>query len=255
MLIVYKIAHGVCVGQGASLLHSLAVVPVILPHVHALLPQQVFLPLPRVGGHVHHGPIAQRGGHDADGKSQISRGAHLHRVVCEKVPLPGKVRVISVRAKQPGLQSQLLRVLEHLVNPAPCLDGACHRQLAVQLQKQPSGRDPLPPAQLLPQSGQFPQGRLNPPAVRLRLRKQAAQQRREAVQPVRRVVHLARLHRQTARHGGKGPLFWVNPTGFRRCQHIPQCRVLSPRGVHTAPSPRRQRRVRSIAFFIRRPPV
>ena len=84
-LIVHKIAGGVGLGALPPLLHGAGVVVGILDDLHALAPQQVLLPLLRIGAHVDDDPEAQGGAHDADGEAQVARGAHLHGVAAQEL--------------------------------------------------------------------------------------------------------------------------------------------------------------------------
>ena len=79
-LVVHEIAHGIGFRCAASLEHSAGEVVVVLDDLDALRAQEVFLPLLRIGGHVHTDTEAEGGAHDADREREVARRADLHHV-------------------------------------------------------------------------------------------------------------------------------------------------------------------------------
>ena len=174
VFIIDKIAHGIRVGKRAALPDRFAVVGSVFDDLHPVGAEQVLFPLLGVHAHVDDDPVADVGGGDADAQAQIAGGAHLHGVAGEKLP--------QLRAGQPGIvvrllqqtvaQRQLLRVLEHLIDAAPGLDGAGDGEMTVLLQQQTAGKlHGKAPLQRSLHPGDGRQGRFDDAALGRRLGK------------------------------------------------------------------------------------
>lgn len=118
------------------------VVARVLDDADAAGAQEVLLPRPRVGGHVHARPEAQPRGHDADRQPQVAGRADGHLVAGEQGSrVGGGERPVVAGGRQDArLDRHLLGVLQHLVDAAAGLDRAADRQLAVELGPEASGQ-------------------------------------------------------------------------------------------------------------------
>ena len=218
-LVVHKIAGGVGLGALPPLLHGAGVVVGILDDLHALAPQQVLLPLLRVGAHVDDDPEAQGGAHDADGEAQVARGADLHGVAAQELlhGLPGKGGVVVRHGDLPGGQGQILCVLQNFIDAAAGLDGPGDVQMAVFFEQQAAGD--LPAVGLL-QGGlhlfQLSQGGLDQAVVGLGLREGSFQKRRKPGQPRLSVGDVRLGHHQVtqAAHQLEGDVAGILPDGL-----------------------------------------
>ena len=196
VLVVHEVTGRVALRLPAPLRDRRAVIRRILDHAHALFPQHVLLPLPRVRGHVHRCGEAELCAHDADGQAEVARRADGHAVAGEQrthrlrrkdgVVLPGREHAVRSRDVLGGFQ--------HLIDAAARLDGAGDGQPAVELDHQPSGQRRVEP-RLHPRD--LHERRFQQSARGARLRKRLAEVRRKARKPRRRVLDVR--HRQRAR--------------------------------------------------------
>ena len=230
LLVIHKVAHGVHVGQLAALRHSSGIVVAVLDDLHALAPEQILLPLLGVGGHVHLDLEAQRRAHDADGQAQIAGRADLHGVLAEE-GLHVVVRqtgVVLIHGEFAALQRQILRMLEHLVDAAPGLDGARDGQMAVHLQEQPTGDlAAIRLLQLLLHGGDGLQGGFDQAVGLLGLREAAADEGGEPAQALLGVLDVRIGDDQLAgrvRHR-KGQEIRIDPDGLFLVGNGPDDRI------------------------------
>ena len=76
VLVVDKVHGGIGGGFGPPGVHGLAEIPLVFHHGDPVGTQQLLLPVPGVGGHVHRGAKAQSCSGDADGQAEVAGGTH-----------------------------------------------------------------------------------------------------------------------------------------------------------------------------------
>ena len=119
VLVIYKIAFIVLGGLPPSLFHRLCIRTVIFQDSDPRSAEQVFLPLFRIGRHMHHRVEPERRTDDADAQPQVPRGAHLYGPFTEK-PFTSRIAQFGVWVlfgDQAIRDRQLLRIFEDLVYP------------------------------------------------------------------------------------------------------------------------------------------
>ncbi|MPM96568.1 hypothetical protein SDC9_143732 [bioreactor metagenome] len=82
---------------------------------------------------------AQARCHDANRQTRIARGAYRHLVPGEhRTRSIGRQLQIVAIGQQAMLQSDLLRILQHLMHATACLDGARYWQAVIGLEPEPA---------------------------------------------------------------------------------------------------------------------
>ena len=185
VFIIHKITALVSIRLCPAFLHSIAIVALVLNDGHALAAEQILLPLPGIAGHVDNGLKPKSRSHDADGQPQVACRAHLQLAGSKKLPclLISQLAVVILKAFQDAvLHRQDFRMLHHLIDAAPGLHRASHRQMAVQLHHQPPGniRANAGRIQCLPELRHLHQVGVNQAVPFLRFREQLFHQRSKA---------------------------------------------------------------------------
>ena len=136
LLIIDKVTHGIRIRGTSPLRHRTRVVIRVLDHLHAMRAQEILLPLLRVGRHVdaHMEPDCRT--HNADGHTEISRRADLHRIAREEIPQIGDLCIVILPGQEPRIHRQPFCMLQHLIDPAARLHRARNREMAVHLQQE-----------------------------------------------------------------------------------------------------------------------
>ena len=127
---------GVFLSLSASLFHRPAVIAIVLNYLGSSGTEEILFPLLRIRRHVDKNLKSQSSPHNAYAEPEISRGTHRQSVLRKEgtgLGLPQKSVRIFPREK-PLPKGQILRMLEHLVDPPPGLDGSRNGEMAIHLE-------------------------------------------------------------------------------------------------------------------------
>ena len=133
IFIIHKIAVWVLIRERPSLSDRFSVVLLIFPDFDAELPKKLFLPFFCIRRHMNNDPKSENCTDNTDAEPQISCGSHLNRILPEycTILFLAKHLVAVAIFQEAGFHRKILRVFQHLINPAPCLDGTCNGKMAV----------------------------------------------------------------------------------------------------------------------------
>ena len=135
VFIINEVAIGIGIGIFTPNLNCFAVVIRIFHNLGTSLAKQVFLPLLCICGHMYDYMEAQSRTHDTDRHTQIACGANLNFEFAEKFFefIRSEYAVVIVLPEHTMFQSQILCMLQHLIDTAASLYGAGDCQMAVLL--------------------------------------------------------------------------------------------------------------------------
>ena len=126
--------------------------------------------------------------------AQIARGAYRHLVPGEHRTrsIGGQLQIVAI-GQQAMLQSDLLRILQHLMHATACLDGARYWQAVIGLEPEPTQL--LGQLQSLLHLRHVQQRRLNTSARHLQLWKQLRQQGCKTFKTLYSLLNLSCVYR------------------------------------------------------------
>ena len=135
VFIINEVAIGIGIGIFTPNLNCFAVVIRIFHNLGTSLAKQVFLPLLCICGHMYDYMEAQSRTHDTDRHTQIACGTNLNFEFAEKFFefIGSEYAVVIVLLEHTMLKSQILCMLQHLIDTAACFYGAGDCQMAVLL--------------------------------------------------------------------------------------------------------------------------